>query len=79
LLPALDVGIQDVPLNRKVVDVMRNSKSQARGVPGRRRGGRTVAGRRTAGATDMRALADDLGALEYMEMRWPLIAAKTRD
>ncbi|WP_405863371.1 tyrosine-type recombinase/integrase [Streptomyces sp. NBC_01515] len=74
-----------------------------------------MAGRRTAGATDVRALADDLGAvllravrqgvadespagisrgvpqgraagiswyafaLEYMEMRWPLIAAKTRD
>ncbi|MER5752608.1 site-specific integrase [Streptomyces sp. NPDC002088] len=72
-------------------------------------------GRRTMGATDVRALADDLGAvllraarqgvadespagisrglpqgraagiswyafaLEYMEMRWPLIAAKTRD
>jgi hypothetical protein len=94
---------------------MRNSKSQACGVPGRRRGGRAVVGRRTAGATDVRALADDLGAVllravrqgvagespagiscgvpqgpaagiswyafarEYMEMRWPLIAAKSRD
>ncbi|WP_244190427.1 hypothetical protein [Streptomyces caeruleatus] len=115
LLPGLDVGIQDVHLNGKVVDVMRNSKSQVRGVPGQRHVGRAVAGRRTAGATDIRALADDLGAallravrqgvadespagisrglpqgraagiswyafaLEYMEMKWPLIAAKTRD
>lgn len=94
---------------------MRNSKSQARGIPGQRRGGRAVPGRRTAGATDIRALADDQGtvllravrqgvadespagisrglpqgrvpgvswyafALEYTEMRSPLIAAKTRD
>jgi integrase len=101
---------------------MRSTAFQVRGIPRRRRSGRTVtAGRRgsghgSVGAADVRALADELGsaliravrggvadepahaggrqppagkraasinwyafALEYLEMRWPVIAAKTRD
>lgn len=62
LLPGLDVGIQDVHLNRKVMDVMRNSKSQVRGVPGQRHVGRAVA----AGARRVRRISG----------RWPMTWAR---
>lgn len=96
---------------------MTNSVSQTRGVFRRRGGGRTVIAARpgrnssAGGATDVRALADELGAaliravrrgaadesasagtghglvstswydfaLDYLEMRWPQVAAKTRN
>lgn len=96
---------------------MRSSASRTRGVPRSGRGGRTVVAARsgrsrsTGGVTDVRALAEELGAtliravrrdadgelasvgtghgpvtiswyafaLEYLDMRWPQIAAKTRN
>lgn len=48
------------------MDVRRNSKSQACDVPGRNRGGRAVAGRRTAGAMDFRALPMTSAPLSFV-------------